>query len=446
MPLLHRTGILIALAALLALLAGCGALVDGSQVRICRMTLPAIAPTDAAITVLRVAPAEAPYTLRIDYRVGGADGTGHFVECGFPDEGLDLVRGRLAALRTEAGPFSPVQLHILNHFWLEKTATAIAADPGPGLSVTPPLLVSQPMAYFIQALANALPPTAVTMLIAVSYALIYGLIGRINLAFGEFAALGAYGTVIGAVLASQAGIGSVAAGLLVAAVFGLGVAAIHGFVVERVVFTPLAFGRGQSILVATLALAIVLQEYMRITQGTQVRWLPPIWSLPLPLAGSGSFVASVTLMQLICGGLALALALALVFGMRHSQFGYRWRAMADDAVMAGLLGLSPRAILGQSFVLASLLAGTAGFLTTAYYGGAGYASGTMMGLKGLVAAVVGGIGSIEGALLGGLCIGVFEALWSAYLPVEQRDLAVISLLAVVLVLRPGGLLGVPPKD
>ena len=78
---------------------------------------------------------------------------------------------------------------------------------------------------------------------------------------------------------------------------------------------------------------------------------------------------------------------------------------------------------------------------TANYGGAGFAAGTMIGLKGLVAAVVGGIGSIGGALLGGLAVGIFEAFWSAYLPIEQRDLAVLLLLVAVFVLRPGGLFG-----
>src|SRR5690606_22610664 len=133
----------------------------------------------------------------------------------------------------------------------------------------------------------------------------------------------------------------------------------------------------------------------------------------------------------------------LLFGlMRLSGFGRRWTATADDPVMARLLGVSTRRLLTQTFVIASAFAGVAGFVTTAYYGGAGFAAGTMLGLKALAAAVVGGIGSVGGAVMGGLAIGLFEALWSAYLPIEQRDLAVLSVLVVMLWVKPHGLFGV----
>lgn len=78
---------------------------------------------------------------------------------------------------------------------------------------------------------------------------------------------------------------------------------------------------------------------------------------------------------------------------------------------------------------------------TAYYGGVGYGAGLGLGLKALVAAVVGGIGSVGGGLLGGLVIGLAEALWSATMPIEGRDIAVYALLSIMLALRPGGLLG-----
>jgi branched-subunit amino acid ABC-type transport system permease component len=78
---------------------------------------------------------------------------------------------------------------------------------------------------------------------------------------------------------------------------------------------------------------------------------------------------------------------------------------------------------------------------TAYYGGVGYGSGLEIGLKALVAAVVGGIGSVGGAIAGGLLIGIAEALWSATMPIESRDIAIYALLAIVLTLRPGGLFG-----
>lgn len=78
---------------------------------------------------------------------------------------------------------------------------------------------------------------------------------------------------------------------------------------------------------------------------------------------------------------------------------------------------------------------------TVYYGTVGYAGGIVLGLKALLAAVAGGIGSVPGAFLGGLLLGGAEALWSGLFPIELRELAIFSLLAVLMVIRPHGLFG-----
>ncbi len=98
-------------------------------------------------------------------------------------------------------------------------------------------------------------------------------------------------------------------------------------------------------------------------------------------------------------------------------------------------------MLDKAVILACAACGVAGVIVTAIYGGMGFAGGFSLGLKALVAAVLGGIGSVSGAALGGLCIALFEVLWSSTMPLEQRDIAVYALLAVVLVLRPGGFFG-----
>ena len=127
--------------------------------------------------------------------------------------------------------------------------------------------------------------------------------------------------------------------------------------------------------------------------------------------------------------------------MRWSRFGRAWRACADDALAAELFGVDRGRVLLRTFALASALAGLAGYVMTVYYGTVGYAGGIVLGLKALLAAVAGGIGSVPGAFLGGLLLGGAEALWSALFPIEFRDLAVFSLLVVLLVVRPSGLFG-----
>jgi branched-chain amino acid transport system permease protein len=430
------------LAGLLACAVGaCDVVVDRDEVTVCRRTVPAMNPDATALVVTGVAPAPAPYSVRVTYRViqAGRERT-RFVQCAFGDPNRWTARG-LSAFATEEETFTPVHLHILKRYWLEKDALAAFADPGPGETSVPLLRVPLWLSFLMQAVANALPSTAMMMLLAVAYAMIYGLIGRINLAFGELAALGGQAAVVGAAAALSVSLPGPAIGLAIAGLVGVGVAALHGRVIERLVVTPLAFGPGQSILVATIALAVVLQEYMRLAEGQQVRWVSPILSVPVPIAASETFVASVTAMQVVVAAVALSASLGLVAVMRWSPFGRRWRALADDPVMASLMGISQRAVLATTFLVATAMAGLAGVIMTAQFGGVGFAAGTMIGLKGLVAAVVGGMGSIGGALLGGLVVGAFEAFWSAYLPIEQRDLAVLVMLVAIFILRPGGLFG-----
>ena len=429
-------------ALLFAVLSGCGGLIDAEEARICRLTLPAVHPEATKIDVTGVFSAPAPYSVRLTYRVTVA-GTehDHQVRCGFTANELSPSHIALDTFATEAGAYSALKVHILNRYWLDRPDYSGLADPGPGNGAQPAFAMPRAAAYFVQAIANALPSTAMTMMIGVAYALIYGLVGRINLAFGELAMVGGYGTVLGAGLVAGLGMGGTGGGIAVAGAAGILLTALWGFAIERCIVAPLVAKSGQSMLVATLALAIVMQEFFRLSQGAEQRWIPPVLALPISIAGGEGFVASVTMMQLVVATLAFGTALFIVATMRWSEFGRQWRAVADDPVMASLLGVSAKAILAETFLLASLAAGMGGVIMSAYYGGAGFAAGTMIGLKALVAAVVGGIGSVGGALVGGLAVGLFEAFWSAYLPIEQRDLAVLLLLVAVLILKPGGLFG-----
>ena len=103
-------------------------------------------------------------------------------------------------------------------------------------------------------------------------------------------------------------------------------------------------------------------------------------------------------------------------------------------------------LLMQTLALAGAMAGLSGMLIVAQYGGLGFAGGFQYGLKALIAAIIGGIGSVPGALLGGFAVGLFETLWSAYLPIEARDMALYAALVVFLIFRPGGLLGIQGSD
>ena len=147
-------------------------------------------------------------------------------------------------------------------------------------------------------------------------------------------------------------------------------------------------------------------------------------------------------MAFVSAAIGLGVGAALVVLFRWTRIGREWRAYADDPLAAELMGISPTAIATRAFALSGALAGLAGALMTAAFGAVGYGLSATLTLKALAAAVVGGIGSLPGAFLGGLVIGVTETTWSAFFPIEDRDLAVYALLILFIALRPSGLLGV----
>jgi len=295
------------------------------------------------------------------------------------------------------------------------------------------------LAYALQQATNALVPATLYGLLAAAYALIYGLVGRINLAFGEIAVAGAYATLgLAAGLASALGsLPALAAGLAA----GLIAAAALNRMIARAIAAPGGRGAmaGQSALIATVGLAVALSEALRLIHGSAPRWSPPLASTPIPLARSGDFVATVTLNQI---GTAMVLALAagaLLAAMRLSGFGRRWRAFADDPGAAQLYGVDPGRMISATAALSGALAGLAGAAHAVHFGSTHFALGTAFALKALIGALAGGIGSVGGALAGGLALGFVETLWSGYGPIGWRDTVVFAVLVVLVVMRPAGL-------
>jgi branched-subunit amino acid ABC-type transport system permease component len=438
----HGRGVLRSLLILLGacLLVGCAPLLETDQARLCRMALPAIEDAGSTIQIKRQTPFEDGRGLRVDYLAGAAGDalTMHFAECRFLGPGRPRKSQDMISLVTDRGPLNEYQLATLIRFWLA-TPEGRAGDPMPLAGAeavwSAPLLAT----YSLQQAINGLPLAAIYALLAAAYSLVYGLVGRINLAFGEFAAAGGYAAAFGVLL----GAGYAPAALLgLALALAVSTAGAIGVASGRLVFAPLHRASGQQALVATVGLSLFLQEFLRLTQGAQIHWVSPILNEPFALLRAGDFFAVATPIALLIGAFALVCALALLAVMKWTGFGRQWRAYADDPVAAEMFGVAPGAIFATTFALASALAGLSGFAMTVYYGGVGYGASTTLGLKALIAAILGGIGSIPGAFLGGLLIGAFEAAWSAFLPIDYRDVAVFSLLAIVLVLRPGGILSV----
>ena len=407
----------------------------------------ALAAPDDVVTVLAQREVRAPddgeaagpiddRAVRVDARVSspGGDSRDTFVECSFGLGGERLLPERI---RTPEGILPIPQLFAINRFWLG-TVEANGRDPQPFAGMASAPRIPRATGYALQQAVNAIPGAAIYALMAAAYALIYGLIGRINLAFGAFCAVGGTATVT-AVLAVGGGSGALL--LLGAGLAALVPAACYGIAAARLVFRPLRAATGQQVLVATIGLALVLGEYLRLTQGSQARWIGPLLDTPVALAQEPGFVVTVTpivvVVSLVAGGVTGALLLA----MRRSEFGRQWRAFRDDPGAAALFGVGLDAIFARSFAIAAALAGLAGGITVVVYGDISFAYAQVIALKALTAAIIGGIGSVAGAVLGGLFIGLVESAWSAAFPIVDRDLVVFVMLIATLIWRPGGFLG-----
>ncbi|WP_242464836.1 branched-chain amino acid ABC transporter permease [Rhodospirillum rubrum] len=439
----------IVLSCLVAFLVGACAPIDSFQAGLCERALLALVPAEAPVAILDRASfstADGGAGLRLTYRLGSGEPSGALT-CLFAGQGLDANRLDLRAVVDEGrGPLSPARLHMLKRFWLDRPEagaerTARLADGA--LAVVAEIPID--LAYFLQQTLNALPVIALYGLLAASYTLIYALGRTILLVFGELAMIGAMACFAGVALFSGLG-GLGTAGVVGGAVvFALLASAVHADALRRLVLQPAAGRTPLALLVASFALAIVVQEYVRLAQDAGDRLLPTLPGRTHVLARAGEFVVAVTDFQIaLVSGAGVVLG-ALVWGMGRGRFGRCWRAMAEDPQMAALCGVSKTRLWAICFALAATLAGLAGVVVLLRFGLANAFMGAMLGFKALTAAVVGGIGRIQGAILGAVVIGGLETYWAAYFDMAWRDVAVFALLAATLVLRPQGLVGIAER-
>jgi branched-chain amino acid transport system permease protein len=419
---------------------------DVEQARLCERVVPGIEGVDAPVEILRSEPdPAAAHGVIVRYRVAEPDGqqTAHWIACRFGGGGFQRDRLKLVGVATDReGELSDVQVYLLRQYWLGLYEAQAEAAAGRGPAVAGP---SRDLLYALQLAVNALTVGCLYGLLAIGYSLVYGIVGKINLAFGEIAIVGAYAAFIGVALLALLGAGTLPLALLAVLLVVALVGGVHGFATERLVFRPLRDVPSQAPLIATVGLAILLQEYLRLTQGSADRWIQPVFSEAHRLAAGGGFTVTVSTSQLLIIGLTGALYAGLWLLMARSPFGRQARACADDVLMAAFCGVNVERVIALTFSLGAVYAAIAGFVVLIRYGGVRFYDGFLLGFKALTAAILGGIGSVPGAMLGGLLIGALETFWAGYLSLAYKDVAVFGVLAAILVWRPQGLLGQPVR-
>ena len=302
------------------------------------------------------------------------------------------------------------------------------------------------MEYFLQQFINGLTLGAVYGLIAIGYTMVYGIIGMINFAHGDIFMVGAFLALIAFLVLLSIGVTAVPLALFLVLLIAMALTALYGWTVERIAYRPLRGSFRLAPLISAIGMSIILQNYVQIAQGARVKPLPPLVPGGHVLISGGDFVVQISNIQIIIIGTTLTLMAGFSWLVANTRLGRDMRACEQDQTMAALLGVDVDRTISMTFVIGAALAAVAGMMYLLYYGLVDFFMGFVAGIKAFTAAVLGGIGSLPGAMLGGLLIGLIETMWSAYFSVEYKDVAAFSILIIVLIFMPTGLLGRPEVE
>ncbi len=303
--------------------------------------------------------------------------------------------------------------------------------------------MSDAFLQFIQQIINGLTLGSIYALIAIGYTMVYGIIGMINFAHGEIYMIGAYISVIVIAALGLIGVTTLPLILLITLLATIIVTSAYGWTIERIAYRPLRGGNRLVPLISAIGMAIFLQNYIQLTQGARDVAMQPLISGGWQFGDEGGFQTYLSYMQIIIAVVTIIFMALLTLFIHKTRMGRASRAVAEDCEMANLLGINTDQVISMTFIIGAALAAVAGLLVGLYYGIVNAYIGFIAGLKAFTAAVLGGIGSIPGAMLGGLLLGVTESFTSAYLSTEYKDVVAFTLLVLVLLVRPTGLLGRP---
>ena len=299
------------------------------------------------------------------------------------------------------------------------------------------------MGYFLQQLINGLTLGMIYGLIAIGYTMVYGIIGMINFAHGEIFMISAFISIIAFLVLGLLGMGWVPLALVLILVTTMLLTAVYGWALERVAYRPLRGSPRLAALITAIGMSIFLQNYVQLLQGARIKPLQPVISGGFRFLSESDFSVNLSYLQIFIIVLTICLMLGFTALINRTALGRAQRACEQDLGMAALVGIDVDRTISLTFVMGAALASVAGLMFLLNYGVIDFYIGFLAGIKAFTAAVLGGIGSLPGAMLGGLLIGLIEAFWSAYFTVEYKDVAVFSIMILVLIFRPTGLLGKP---
>ncbi len=278
-------------------------------------------------------------------------------------------------------------------------------------------------------LINGISLGSVYAIIALGYTMVYGIAKMLNFAHGDVIMVGGY---ISFCATSYLGLPVIPSVLL-----SIFVCTVLGIVIERLAYKPLRAATSLAVLITAIGVSYFLQNAALLIWSSNPKAYPNMVALP-PLAIGNTQISAVSLVTIIA---CIVIMVALTLFTNKTKMGKAMRAVSEDKDAAQLMGINVNATISLTFAIGSGLAAVAGVLLCSAYPTLMPTTGAMPGIKAFTAAVFGGIGSIPGAMLGGILLGIIEIFGKAYISTQLSDAIVFSVLILILLVKPTGLLG-----
>ena len=301
---------------------------------------------------------------------------------------------------------------------------------------------------FLQQLVNGLSIGAIYALIAVGYTMVYGVLRLINFAHGDITMTGAFAGYFVASSLDKSGFldSSPVLAMTTILMVAVSVSTAIAVVVERIAYRPFRHVRGFAPLICAIGVSFFLEQTFRGLFGSGIRSYPdPKWQRA-PVDIFGFAVQRIDIIVMVLAVLAMAILYVVI---QRTKMGTAMRAVSEDPDTAALMGIDVNKVVVFTFALGGAMAGIAGVFYAFVYKQVYFFMGFTPGIKAFGAAVLGGIGNIPGAMLGGYFLGLVESVGPALFldgigikaPYQLRDLIAYTLLIMVLIFRPRGILG-----
>ena len=283
----------------------------------------------------------------------------------------------------------------------------------------------------LQYLINGISIGSVYAIIALGYTMVYGIAKMLNFAHGDVIMIGAYISFCVTNYMGLPAIVSVAAAMVVCTILGI--------LIEGLAYKPLRGTPSLAVLITAIGVSYFLQNAAQLIWSSSPKNFTSIVTFePIHLFGGQLVITGEVLVTVL---ISILVMVVLTWFTGNTRTGKAMRAVSEDRSAAQLMGINVNQTISTTFAIGSALAAIAGVLLCSTVPTLQPTTGSMPGIRAFTAAVFGGIGSIPGAMLGGILIGVIETFAKAYISTQFSDAVVFSVLIVILLVKPAGLLG-----